>query len=315
MKRSFRPESPRNPDECWLRGEQLAALQAGGTNAHRLFSSADAWLERFGPDLLLSYKSDAARERVLAELPGQAAALRLEYRRLFGKMLPRQNEDRAAPVLLAGDAALPFETVVEEAGMRFGLDFAAGYSAGLFIDQRANRAFVRRAGVRRMLNTFAYTCSFSVAAAMAGAETVSVDLSKKSIDRGRANFALNALDTAAHRFIADDVLDVLPRLARRGEAFDAIILDPPTFSRGNKGRKWQVEHDLEGLLIAALEVAAPKAVILLSTNCTRLDRRALEAIARFSLKTARRAAAFHQEPPLPDVPAPFTALTLWLRMG
>ena len=315
MKRPLRQESPWNPDEYWLRGEHLAALRADGTDAHRLFSSADAWLELFGADLLLSYKNQAARERVLSALPDRAAALGLEYRRLFGKLLPRLNEDRAAPVLLSGDAGLPMETVVEEAGMRFGLDFAAGYSAGLFIDQRANRAFVRRAGVRRMLNTFAYTCSFSVTAAIAGAETVSVDLSKKSIDRGRANFALNGLDTAAHTFIADDVLDVLPRLARRWEKFDAIILDPPTFSRGNKGRKWQVEHDFESLLLAALELAAPKARVLLSTNCTRLNRRALEAIARFCLKTARRAATFHQEPPLPDVPSPFAAQTLWLLIG
>ena len=315
VKRPFRREPPGNPDECWLRGEDLAALAAAGTDAHRLFSSADAWLERFGPDLLLSHKSDAARDRVFAALPERLAALGVEYRRLFGKLLPRQNEDRAAPVLLSGDAALPMETVVAEAGMRFGLDFAAGYSAGLFIDQRANRALVRRVGARRMLNTFAYTCSFSVAAALAGAETVSVDLSKKSLDRGRANFTLNGLDPAAHTFIADDVLDMLPRLARRGEKFDAIILDPPTFSRGNKGRKWQVEQDFESLLLAALELAAPKARVLLSTNCARLDRRALEAIARFCLKAARRAVTFHQEPPLPDVPAPFGAQTVWLWLG
>ena len=315
MKRPFSRESPRNPDECWLRGEDLATLRASDTDAHRLFSGTDAWLERFGPDLLLSYKNDAARDRVLAALPGWIAAHGLENRRLFCKLLPRQNEDRAAPMLLSGDAALPMETVVAENGMRFGLDFAAGYSAGLFIDQRGNRESVRRSGARRLLNTFAYTCSFSVAAAIEGAETTSIDLSKKSIDRGRANFALNGLDTAVHTFIADDVLDMLPRLARRGEKFDAIILDPPTFSRGNKGRKWQVEHDFEDLLLAALEVAAPKARVLLSTNCTRLDRRALERIARFALKTARRAAAFHQEPPLPDVPAPSAAQTLWLCLS
>ena len=315
MKRSFSRETPPNPDEYWLRGEQLAALDAAGTNAHRMFSSEEAWLERFGADLLLSYKHEAARDRVLAALPAWTAEHGLKYRRIFGKWLPRQNEDRAAPVLLTGDPALPMETVVEESGMRFGLDFAAGYSAGLFIDQRANRAFVRRAGARRLLNTFAYTCSFSVAAALSGAETVSVDLSKKSIDRGRANFALNALDTAKHTFIADDVLDVLPRLARRGEKFDAIVLDPPTFSRGNKGRKWQIEHDFEDLLLAALELATPKARILLSTNCTRLDRRALEAISRFCLKSTRRHATFHQEPALPDVPAPFAPQTLWLLIG
>jgi 23S rRNA (cytosine1962-C5)-methyltransferase len=194
------------------------------------------------------------------------------------------------------------------------LDFAAGYSAGLFIDQRANRALVRRAGVKRMLNTFAYTCSFSVVAALAGAETVSVDLSKKSLDRGRENFALNGLETDGHRFLADDVLEVLPRLARKGERFDAIVLDPPTFSRGNKGRKFQVERDLEALFVAALEVAAPRARILLSTNCTRLDRRALEAIARYGLKATRLAGELHTEPELPDIPAAQAARTLWVTL-
>ncbi len=251
---------------------------------------------------------------MLARLPAWAAEHGLEYRRLFGKWLPRQNADRAAPALISGEAALPMETVVEESAMRFGLDFAAGYSAGLFIDQRANRAVIRHSGVRRLLNTFAYTCSFSVAAALAGAETTSVDLSKKSIDRGRANFTLNGLDPAKHTFIADDVLDVLPRLARRGEKFDAIILDPPTFSRGNKGRKWQVENDFADLLSSALEIAAPKAHILLSTNCTRLNRRALEAIARMCLKTQRLAATFHQEIALPDLPVEFAAQTLWLGL-
>jgi 23S rRNA (cytosine1962-C5)-methyltransferase len=198
--------------------------------------------------------------------------------------------------------------------MRFGLDFAAGYSAGLFIDQRANRAFLRRSGVRRLLNTFAYTCSFSVAAALGGAKTTNIDLSKKSLDRGRANFALNAIDITPHRFHADDVLEVLPRLARRGEVFDAIVLDPPTFSRGARGRKWQVERDLEGLLLSALELAAPQARVLLSTNCTALDRRALEAIARHCLKATRRGATFHQEASLPDIPEGSAAQTLWLLL-
>src|SRR5204863_6937957 len=149
----------------------------------------------------------------------------------------------------------------------------------------------------------AYTCSFSVAAALAGAETISVDLSKKSLDRGRANFALNSIETTSHRFLADDVLDVLPRLARRGETFDAIILDPPTFSRGNKSRRFQVEKDLESLLVTALEVATPDARILLSTNCTRLAPRDLEQLARYALKLNRRTASFHRVPDLPDIPA------------
>ncbi|MDR3405449.1 MAG: class I SAM-dependent methyltransferase [Chthoniobacter sp.] len=314
MSRPAVPQYPRFPSEKWLSSAQWAAFTAAATNAHRLATTAGGWVERFGDDVLISYKDDAARDalheglRIWCTENGYAPA------RVFGKFLPRQNAERIAPVLIEGDAALPLTTVVEENGMRFGLDFGAGYSAGLFIDQRANRAFVRRSAPRRLLNTFAYTCSFSVAAALAGAETVSVDLSKKSIDRGRENFALNHLDATAHRFYADDVLDVLPRLARKNETFDTIVLDPPTFSRGNKGRRFQVEEDIEALLLAALELAAPRAKVLVSTNCTRLPRRALENVARFALKATRRAAEFHAEPPLPDIPPDTAAQTLWLVM-
>src|SRR5205823_6287604 len=104
-----------------------------------------------------------------------------------------------------------------------------------------------------------------------------------SLDRGRDNFALNRLATDRHRFLADDVFAVLPRLARKGERFDAIILDPPTFSRSRTGKTWQVEHDFERLLLSALEVAEREAKILLSTNCTRLDGRALEVMGRYCL--------------------------------
>ena len=297
----------------WLPSPQFAAFAAADTDAHRIFSGPDGWIERLGADVLISYKSDTARDTMLAELTPFAALVDWQPQRVFGKFLPRQNEDRDAPALLSGDPALPLTTVVRESGIRYGLDFAAGYSAGLFLDQRANRALLRDAAPKRMLNTFAYTCSFSVTAALAGAETVSVDLSKKSLDRGRANFALNAIAAETnHRFLADDVLEVLPRLARRGEKFDAIVLDPPTFSRGNKGRRWRVEEHFADLLIAALEVAAPTARVLLSTNCTKLTVSDLERIARFALKFVRRPGEFQPGRQLPDFPAGHGARTLWL---
>jgi 23S rRNA (cytosine1962-C5)-methyltransferase len=165
---------------------------------------------------------------------------------------------------------------------------------------------------RRMLNCFAYTCSFSVVAGLAGAETVSIDLSRKSLDRGRDNFALNRLATDRHRFIADDVLSVLPRLTRKGELFDAIILDPPTFSRSHTGKSWQVEHDFEKLLLTTLEVAERDARILLSTNCTRLDERALQIMGRFSLQATQRAGSFQSTARLPDFPAGVAARSVWM---
>lgn len=298
----------------WITAEQLAAFEGEGTTAHRLYTSPNAWVERFGADVLVSYKTDFARNAVAAGVKEWAGRTGFALGRLFTRFLPRQNADRVAPVLVEGDASAPLQTAVTERGVHYGIDFGAGYSAGLFMDQRANRAFLRAMAPRRLLNTFAYTCSFSVVAALAGAQTVSVDLSKKSLERGRANFGLNGLSTEGHRFIADDVLDVLPRLERRGEKFDAVILDPPTFSRGNRGHKWQVEEQIETLLAAALELAAPGAFILISTNCARLGREVLERTARFTLRVAHRGGDFHREPPLPDFPEGEGAQTLWLHI-
>jgi 23S rRNA (cytosine1962-C5)-methyltransferase len=294
---------------------QFEAFRAESTDAHRVAWSTDGWIERLGDDALVCHKNDAVRDAAVAALGEWGSDVRWGPGRIFGKFLPKQNADRIAPVLLSGDAALPATAVVSEATVKYALDFAAGYSHGLFLDQRANRAFVRRIAPKRLLNTFAYTCSFSVVAALAGAETLSVDLSKKSLDRGRENFPLNGLDAEkGHRFIADDVMDVLPRLARRGEKFDCIILDPPTFSRGNQGRRWQVEDHFEDLLNAALELTEPGARLLLSTNCTKLDLRTMERMARFCCKVVRRGSAFHREPGLVDFPAGHGATTMWLRV-
>ena len=153
----------------WLDRAAWRAFEEQGTDAHRFATGTDWWLERFGANLLLSYQNDGARERALDELDARCAALGFSPARVFGKYLPQQAAERGAPVLLRGDAALPLETETREAGVRYGLDFAAGYSAGFFIDQRENRAHLRRLAPARVLNTFAYTCSFSVVAALAGA--------------------------------------------------------------------------------------------------------------------------------------------------
>lgn len=308
------PNRPYPLSIVWLKPAQRLAFEAAGTTAHRLTTGSGGWVERLGDDAMISYKDDASLEEFAAGLEKWSAESGWQPARVFARFLPIKPDERIAPVLRSGDATLPLTTVVTEAAARYALDFGAGYSHGLFLDQRANRAVVRTLKPKRLLNTFSYTCSFSVVAAMSGAETVSVDLSKKSLDRGRENFAINNLSEEGHRFFADDVLDVLPRLAKRGEKFDAIILDPPTFSRGNKGRRWQVEQHLEGLLNAALELAMPKCAILLSTNCTKLDHAALERIARFSAKLNRRTADCTRSAGLPDFPPNHGASTLWMNL-
>jgi 23S rRNA (cytosine1962-C5)-methyltransferase len=310
-----RPTDTQRAGLEWIPPVVWTALAAEGTNAHRLASSAEAWLERFGEDVLLSYQTEAARDAALEELEQCCAAYSYRPLRIFGKYLPHHASERGAPVLLRGEAGGPLETEVTEAGTRYGLDFAGGYSAGLFIDQRANRARLRAARPKRLLNAFAYTCSFSVVAARVGAETVSIDLSRRSLSRGEENFLRNGLDPkAGHRFIADDVLAVFPRLARRGEKFDAIILDPPTFSRNQAGAAFQVQRDFEHLVLLALDVAAPGANLLLSVNHSAMRIADLESAARNALKTTGRGGRFHASAPLPDFPPGYGAKTVWLEV-
>jgi 23S rRNA (cytosine1962-C5)-methyltransferase len=298
----------------WIEPEMHRDFIAQQTDALRLCTAPDGWVERFGVDVLISHKTDAALERLKTELCLWALNADFKFRRVFARFLPKQNAEREAPRLILGDPGTNLQSTALERSLSYAIDFGAGYSVGLFIDQRENRRFVRNLAPGTLLNCFAYTCSFSVAAATVGARTVSVDLSKKSLARGRENFALNSVPTTDHRFMADDVMTVLPRLARRGEKFDVIILDPPTFSRTHRGRTFQVENDFETLLLAALEVAQRNARILLSTNCSTLGERALEVMGRFCLKATRRAGGFHREPALPDFPAGVGAASVWLTL-
>ena len=298
----------------WIDSNLYQELVSQQTDAIRLCTCPDGWVEQFGVDVLISHKTNVALDRLKVEFSLWSLNIGRRFSRIFGRFLPKQNAEREAPRLIVGDPSANLQSTVLERTLRYGVDFGAGYSVGLFIDQRENRRFVRDLTPRTLLNCFAYTCSFSVAAATVGAHTVSIDLSKRSLARGRENFALNSLSINGHRFLADDVFKVLPRMARNGEKFDVIILDPPTFSRSHRGRAFRVEYDFETLLLSAMEVAERDGKILLSTNCSSLGERALQVMGRFCLKTARRAGTFHRESSPPDFPAGVGAATVWLML-
>ncbi|HYR23276.1 MAG TPA: class I SAM-dependent methyltransferase [Chthoniobacterales bacterium] len=298
----------------WIDRELLQGFQTEGTDAHRLCTIDNGWAERFARDILISFRTTAARDRLVHELNEWAESVEFPVGRAFARFLPKKNEERETPKLLFGSESENLQTVANEHHLKFGIDFGAGYSVGLFVDQRENRRFVRQTKPTRVLNCFAYTCSFSVAAASAGAGTVNVDLSKKSLDRGRRNFELNALSTEGHKFIADDVRPVLQRLARRSEKFDMIILDPPTFSRTKGGQAFHVEKDFEELIVSALELIDGNGRILLSTNCETLNDQALERMARYCLKLSRRTGSLHRQPPPVDFPPGAGASTIWLTL-
>jgi len=298
----------------WIDRELMRAFAAEATDAYRLWTGADGWVERVGQDVLLSFKKQTACARITSEYLLWAEAAGFKAQRLFQRFLPKRNQERKAPRLVVGDSNISSRSIVRERALQYQIDFSGGYSVGLFIDQRENRSFVRKLAPKRMLNCFAYTCSFSVVAAVTRAKTVSIDLSQKSLERGRDNFALNNLSATGHRFIAGDVFEVLPQLARKGEKFDLIVLDPPTFSRSHRGKTFQVESDFERLLTTALAVADRDCRILLSTNCAALNQRALEVMARFCLKASRRAGSFHSlQLPL-EFPPGSGASTVWLEL-
>jgi len=190
--------------------------------------------------------------------------------------------------------------LIREHALEFEISFQAGYSQGIFLDQRDNRAEVRRRILpgQRLLNTFAYTGAFSVAAASAGAQTTTLDLSQPYLDWAKRNFLHNALDPAAHYFCKGDTFHWLRRFAKQGRTFDAIILDPPTFSRDEQGKVFRVEHDFGTLAALALDILTPGGWLLCSTNCrslsaTEFERQILSASRRqFHIRTSPMPADF-----------------------
>ncbi len=119
---------------------------------------------------------------------------------------------------------------------------------------------------KTVLNTFAYTCSFGVAAVAAGAKAVNLDLSRNYLEWGQENYRLNGLEPEQTDFIYGDVFDWLARFAKRGRRFDLVVLDPPTFSRSRTSGVFRAEEDYGGLLERALRVAAPDGILLCCLN-------------------------------------------------
>jgi 23S rRNA (cytosine1962-C5)-methyltransferase len=170
-----------------------------------------------------------------------------------------------------------------------------------------------------ILNTFAYTCGFSVAAAKAGARTTSLDLSKKYLEWGKRNFALNGLDPAAHDFIYGDAFDWLRRLAKKGRAFDAVVLDPPTFSQSKEHGTFRAEKDYGKLVTTALLVLKPGGVLLASTNAADWPPENFLADVEATVRAAKRKIVKqHYVPQPPDFPIsrtePAYLKTVWMRI-
>jgi 23S rRNA (cytosine1962-C5)-methyltransferase len=209
------------------------------------------------------------------------------WKSLWWKRLDQQVKEAPRCMSGAGPAGV---FTVRELGLLYELDFRSGYSQGLFIDQRVQKAWVAESVQpgQRVLNLFAYTCAFSVIAGSKGAATTSVDLSRPSLEWGKRNFSLNGMDPAAHYFCKGDAAGWLRQFASKGRMWHGIVLDPPTFSRNDEGRVFRVEKDFHELVAACLRVLEPGGWLLCSTNHRALPEREFAALIQRGAREAGR---------------------------
>lgn len=160
---------------------------------------------------------------------------------------------------------------VFEYGVKFLINLTDYLDTGLFLDHRETRHYVASiAKGKRLLNLFAYTCSFSVHAAVAGASfTKSVDMSNTYTDWGRENFNLNGLSEANNPIIRADCLKFLEEETGK---YDLIVIDPPTISRSKKmDQMFDIQFDYIFLIERALALLADGGEIYFSTNSRKFE--------------------------------------------
>ncbi len=286
------------------------------TTLYRLVNAAADGLpgltvDRYGDALVASLYDD---ETLLPPRPfpselADALLATTGARTIYARYRPRQASRLSeaqmtalAPAQPAAGPDLGCEWAAHEAGLAYLIRPGEGLSVGIFPDMRESRSRVRAwAAGRRVLNCFAYTCGFGVAALAGGATRVlNLDLSKPALAWGQENTRANGFEPDPHDFVFGDVFDWLARLAKRGDQFDLVILDPPGFSR-TKSRTFAAARDYDALATLAARVIAPAGLMLACCNVAELPWRAFRDRVLAGLAAAGRTAeivGIHHEPTL-----------------
>jgi 23S rRNA (cytosine1962-C5)-methyltransferase len=215
----------------------------------------------------------------LRGLPGVRAVLGRDQ--LAGEEGDENRPGSAAGARLLWGVEPADPVLILERGVRFGVDVRRGQKTGFFLDQRENRALLRRLSRgASVLNCFSYSGGFSVNAALGGASRVfSVDQDADAIVLARENFARNGLDPNAHDFLAADVFTLLSSFREEGRRFDVVILDPPAFAKSQRA----VEAAIDGyasLNRQALEVVAPGGLLVTASCSARVTPEAFEGAVK-----------------------------------
>ena len=140
----------------------------------------------------------------------------------------------------------------------------------------------------KVLNLFAYTGGATVACLSAGASVCHVDSSKGMVAWAKENVVSSGLEKASIRYIVDDVFKFVNREIRRGNKYDAIIMDPPSYGRGANGEVWSLESDLEDLIKLCNEILNEDFLFfIINTYSTNLPSVSLENILKINFKNKK----------------------------
>lgn len=170
---------------------------------------------------------------------------------------------------------MPKSFVVERNGTKFHIEPMSFKHICLFPEQAVNwdmmTNLIKNANREiKVLNLFAYTGGASVECALAGAKVTHVDASKSMIDIAKTNAKLNNIDNI--RYILDDCTKFVEREIRRGNSYDAIIMDPPSFGRGPKGETWKIEENIfEFVKLCAKVLSKNPLFVLINSYTTGLQ--------------------------------------------
>jgi len=168
---------------------------------------------------------------------------------------------------------LPERWQISYKGMSFHIEPTGFKHTGLFPEQAVNWDWIIdkiRSAKRpiKVLNLFAYTGGATVAAAFAGASVCHVDAAKGMVQWAKENIGLSGLSDRPVRFIVDDVIKFVQRERRRGNLYDAVIMDPPSYGRGPKGEVWKIENELYPLVELCMDVLSKEPLFFLINSYT-----------------------------------------------
>ena len=194
---------------------------------------------------------------------------------------------------------LPESWIISYGDLKFKIKPMGFKHTGLFPEQAANwdwfGELIKKANRPiKVLNLFAYTGGATVAAAKAGASVCHVDASKGMVQSAKENARLSGLENAPIRYIVDDCKKFIEREIRRGNKYDAIIMDPPSYGRGPTGEVWKIEESIDDFILLASNVLSERPLFfLLNSYTTGLSASAMKYIVetRIVSKFAGKSAA------------------------